>query len=241
MWFNIDKDGHDWRVDSSDASLSAFRALAADPYFSPSADDLGATPAVAAAPAVAGAQPSRGTRVVSTTGDWRGDGLSYDVSWSRCDRAGLACAAIRAADGAAYRVSRADVGHTLRSVVTATDLAGRSVSAASRRTKVVRSRDLRVLHLSVRRPRRHRAVRISFRVTSASAVVVRIKTPNGHVVRAKRRRIGVQHRHVVVRWYGRTNHGVRVRPGRYRVVVAARALELSQVRARRVRQFSLPR
>jgi endoglucanase len=33
VWFDTRKSGFDWRVDSSPASLTAFRALAADPYF----------------------------------------------------------------------------------------------------------------------------------------------------------------------------------------------------------------
>jgi hypothetical protein len=41
LWFNIDKNGHDWRVDSSATALAAYRAMAADPYFNV-ADSLGA-------------------------------------------------------------------------------------------------------------------------------------------------------------------------------------------------------
>ena len=36
VWFNVAKEA-DWRVDSSSASLSAFRNLALSPYFNPSA------------------------------------------------------------------------------------------------------------------------------------------------------------------------------------------------------------
>ncbi|MGZ4676445.1 MAG: glycoside hydrolase family 26 protein [Acidimicrobiia bacterium] len=33
VWFDTEKQGFDWRVDSSPSALDAFRALAADPYF----------------------------------------------------------------------------------------------------------------------------------------------------------------------------------------------------------------
>jgi hypothetical protein len=76
--------------------------------------------------------PQSGQLLSASTGTWQADpapSLSYQ--WQRCaDTTGLDCTAIANAITSAYTVAPADVGFTLRVVVTATSL-GRSASSAS--------------------------------------------------------------------------------------------------------------
>ncbi|MEA2158401.1 MAG: hypothetical protein QOD66_781 [Solirubrobacteraceae bacterium] len=75
--------------------------------------------------------------LIATTGTWSGTPpITFTYQWLRCDAAGNACVVIPGATGRNYRPRSADVGHTLRVVVTASNGAG-SVSAKSTPTKPV--------------------------------------------------------------------------------------------------------
>jgi hypothetical protein len=88
-------------------------------------------PANITPPGIAGEQMQEGRELTSTPGSWSGTPpLSFAQQWQRCDAAGLNCAPIPGAIGPTYRLSPADVGMTLRVVVTATN-GGGSVSASS--------------------------------------------------------------------------------------------------------------
>ncbi len=76
-----------------------------------------------------------GQRLTTTRGTWTGSPTSFRCAWSRCDADG-ACLTIAGATGRRYTVKLADVGHTLRSTVTARNSAG-STPATSGPTAVV--------------------------------------------------------------------------------------------------------
>ncbi len=65
-----------------------------------------------------------GQTLTASTGSWSGSPTSYAYAWSRCDTSGASCAAIAGATSATYAPVAADVGHTLRVVVTAATSGG---------------------------------------------------------------------------------------------------------------------
>ena len=66
--------------------------------------------------------------------------LSYAYQWRRCDASGESCAAITGATGQDYTTSSADVGHTVRVAVTASDQ-GASGTASSEPTGTIVAAD----------------------------------------------------------------------------------------------------
>ena len=78
-----------------------------------------------------------GQTLTTTLGSWNGTApLDYDVQWQRCDALGANCANIAGATAWSYVLGGADVGHTVRSVVTASNDAG-DASASSAPTTTV--------------------------------------------------------------------------------------------------------
>ena len=77
------------------------------------------------APVISGIA-QEGRSLVSSLGSWSADGDpdTYAIRWQRCDTGGNACVDIAGAQAAIYTLGSADVGSTVRSVVTATDSAG---------------------------------------------------------------------------------------------------------------------
>ena len=82
--------------------------------------------------------PQVGEELTADPGTWTGGVRSFAYQWERCDTSGANCIDVPNANGKAYGVRMADVGHTMRVQVTATNLAG-SESSTSDRTGVVRS------------------------------------------------------------------------------------------------------
>jgi hypothetical protein len=96
-----------------------------------------AAPSNASVPGVSGS--TQDGRVLSTSkGAWTGSPTSFAFAWLRCDGDGGGCVAIAGANSFRYTISSADVGHRLRSEVTASN-AGGSGSATSGATGVVRA------------------------------------------------------------------------------------------------------
>ena len=94
-------------------------------------------PVNTAKPAISGlTQP--GEELTATNGTWTGGPRTFAYQWQRCDTAGTGCTDAAGASGKAYGVRVADVDHTLRVVVTATNLAG-STNATSDVTAVVKT------------------------------------------------------------------------------------------------------
>jgi hypothetical protein len=96
-------------------------------------------PANTAPPAISGT-PLLGTTLTATSGSWTGDApITFAYQWRRCNDAGASCADISGATGAAWVVSAADVGFTLRVQVTAMNSAGSSVVQSAPTAKITSS------------------------------------------------------------------------------------------------------
>ncbi|HEY0360844.1 MAG TPA: hypothetical protein VGC83_01120 [Solirubrobacteraceae bacterium] len=122
--------------DQSSASL-AFSST--NEYFMPSAfflvSDEGPATSTGAGPTVgvpAGGVAHDGQTLSADPGTWNGTGtLTYAYQWQRCDANGDNCQNIAGATGSHYTPTAADVGSTVRVVVTATNEAGTSTPTAS--------------------------------------------------------------------------------------------------------------
>jgi hypothetical protein len=93
---------------------------------------------VADASPLNGAPPSiGGTAIVGDTltgahGSWSGtEPIAYGYQWQSCDIAGHGCASISGATASNYTPVEADVGHTLRLAITASNALGSTVAASA--------------------------------------------------------------------------------------------------------------
>lgn len=80
-------------------------------------------------PSISGAA-QRGATLTADVGTWSNDPVTYTIQWQRCEPAGTACADLPGATGATRTVTSADVGQTLRVVVTATNSLGASTASS---------------------------------------------------------------------------------------------------------------
>ena len=94
-------------------------------------------PVSTAAPQVSGTAKV-GEQLSASTGTWTGGARSYAYQWQRCDANGSSCQSVDGATARVYGVRSADVGNTLRVVVTATNLSG-TTNATSGATGLVQS------------------------------------------------------------------------------------------------------
>ena len=92
-------------------------------------------PASAAAPSVSG-QAVQGQTLTATAGGWSGTGPIPSYRWQRCSPG---CLDIAGASGNSYLVAAADVGATLRAVVTASNSAGSSEASSAQTALVIAS------------------------------------------------------------------------------------------------------
>jgi hypothetical protein len=97
-----------------------------------------AAPTNTATPTISG-PAQEGSKLTASQGTWTGTDSTtkFTYAWSRCDRNGDNCAAIAGATTQDYTVQSADVGHTLRVTVTATNSDNTSGQATSVPTAVV--------------------------------------------------------------------------------------------------------
>jgi len=96
-----------------------------------------APPANTTPPSVSGTA-QQGSTLTTSNGEWQNTPSSFAYQWQRCNASGSSCANIPNADAKTYVAVGADVGHTLRARVTATNADG-SASADSAATAVVTS------------------------------------------------------------------------------------------------------
>ena len=82
------------------------------------------------------AHPTIGETFRTTNGTWKNAPTSFAYQWERCNASGTSCSNISGAQAQTYTVVEADVGHTLRSAVTATNVHG-STTATSAATGIV--------------------------------------------------------------------------------------------------------
>ncbi|HYM55885.1 MAG TPA: choice-of-anchor R domain-containing protein, partial [Solirubrobacteraceae bacterium] len=92
-------------------------------------------PANTALPTVSGTV-LQGETLSASTGTWSGSPSSFAYQWQECNSVGGGCANVSGATGSSYKLAAGDAGHTLRTVVTATN-AGGSTSASSAATATV--------------------------------------------------------------------------------------------------------
>lgn len=96
----------------------------------------GTAPRSTALPTISGT-PQEGQTLSAGSGGWSGaQPLSYSYQWSRCDGSGANCVAITGATGQTYNTASADVTHTLRVTVKASNRLGSS-SASSAPTALI--------------------------------------------------------------------------------------------------------
>jgi hypothetical protein len=87
------------------------------------------------APSISGT-PREGHTLTASNGSWDNAPTSFSYQWQRCGNTGSGCTGITGATGKTYDLVTADVDHTVRVIVTATNADG-SASANSRVTGLV--------------------------------------------------------------------------------------------------------
>ncbi len=100
-----------------------------------SAAVLPVAPANTSEPTISGSAVE-GQTLSAGNGSWSGSPTSFSYEWQDCDPAGENCAGVAEAKGSTYQLAAADVGHTIRVVVTVTN-AGGSTPATSAATAIV--------------------------------------------------------------------------------------------------------
>jgi hypothetical protein len=104
---------------------------ASEPALSPpTAKVEPAAPVDTAPPTVVG-QPQNGLTLIAQHGSWTNEPTAYRYRWLRCDSGGDECDAIAGAVDPTYRLTGADVGHTVEVEETASDAAGPGEPATS--------------------------------------------------------------------------------------------------------------
>lgn len=91
---------------------------------------LSVPPLIVALPEVTG-QTVQGGTLSTTPGTWNGTPTAYSYAWEDCDTLGASCTSINNATASSYTLTSNDVGHTIRSVVTASNGAPASAQATS--------------------------------------------------------------------------------------------------------------
>ena len=92
-------------------------------------------PTNTAAPTISG-EAAAGQTLTTSNGTFAGGALSYAYQWQRCEASGANCAPVERATASTYKLTGADVGHELESVVTATNAAGHAEGISTATTAV---------------------------------------------------------------------------------------------------------
>jgi len=117
-------------------ALGAVLALTATLAATGDAASADTAPSNNTPPAVSGTA-QQGSTLTTNSGSWSGTTpITFTYAWARCDSSGGSCSTIGGQTTNTYTIQAADVGHTLRSSVTATNGAG-SASQLSAATNIV--------------------------------------------------------------------------------------------------------
>src|SRR5215216_1537209 len=81
-------------------------------------------------PSITGTAQVGGT-LTSDAGTWSGYGLKYSYQWLRCGEKGMSCNGIPEATATTYQLERADVGTTLRVVLTTSNQHGSAAATSA--------------------------------------------------------------------------------------------------------------
>ncbi len=94
-------------------------------------------PPFASTPASVGGTARDGETLTADPGVWQGSTpITFTYQWRRCDANGANCVDIAGATGQSYALGTADVGSTVRVVVTATNAAGSTTSTSTQTGRV---------------------------------------------------------------------------------------------------------
>ena len=97
----------------------------------------GVKPSTVLAPAVLGLAIT-GQTLTATEGTWTGtEPISYGFQWELCNAAGASCSEIAGARKSTFTIPDGDAGHTLRVVVTATNVAGSTEATSGQSGEVL--------------------------------------------------------------------------------------------------------
>ena len=208
-------------VVNRDSSLNAMgvglKAALATP-----APTAGVAPAADIRPTLAGFAQVSQTLAVDP-GLWSGvPAPAVAVQWQRCTAAGTACVPIAGATATTYRLTSADLGSTLRAVVTGSNSAG-AVGVATPASAAVAALRLTLAGVSAVASPVSPAVTITWSQNLPATVRIEIRTAAGTVVKHLLRSGSYAAGTWVKRW-GRLNDAGKVVPaGTYTVVVCASA------------------
>ena len=93
-------------------------------------------PANTAPPTVSG-DLTAGQALTESHGSWSNDPTSFTYQWQDCDGTGGGCSSIAGATAQKYKLTSADVGHTIRVLESAANAGGASASKSSAATAIV--------------------------------------------------------------------------------------------------------
>ena len=125
--------GHPLRLQVTASNNHGQQAVASSPATTAVAANA---PQNTALPAVSG-EAQEGTELTTTQGSWTGSPMTFAYAWLRCDDTGSSCTAIGGATTSKYTLTADDIGHRIRSRVTASNGAG-NVARESAATAVVK-------------------------------------------------------------------------------------------------------
>ncbi len=77
-----------------------------------------------------------GNSLSVSTGSWRYSPTRYGYQWLRCTASDMSCQKISGATKSSYRLTKADAGHRLKAIVTASNAAGATTAASNTSAKV---------------------------------------------------------------------------------------------------------
>ena len=96
-------------------------------------------PVNTAAPAITGSAQA-GQILTTSEGTWSGSPPpTFSYAWQRCNSSGSGCATLSGQQSSTYALAAADIGSTLRSLVTATNTAGTATAQSSQTAVIVAS------------------------------------------------------------------------------------------------------
>jgi hypothetical protein len=112
----------------------------------PPAHEGPSAPVSTSPPAITG-NAAQGEVLNASPGSWTGSPTSFSFAWQRCVPARANCVPIAGASADTYPLTEADVGSTVRALVTAANEVGLSLPASSAESAVVSSASAPVSHL----------------------------------------------------------------------------------------------